>query len=516
MKKQLKTLSVALTVALGLGACGGEKALESSTYIPANAEVLMSVDLQRLISKSMTADQVLGYLKGQSNEDFEKVQQSGIDLSGEVFAFGQTGWQDQESFSIIVPLNDSTNFRAFAQEYMKNAQGYSVDGFAGLVNGKQGMVWNDKVVLVNVTGKGDAAFVKSQLSALVSNKTSLLKDKKKAKELMASKQDIALWLDLAKMTESAKSFQNMVPGAQLSKYDPALYEGSEMTATLNFEKGKVVLNSDTYGGKALKQKLGNLSREVDGKFIKEVPGTGELAFLAFAVNPKELYKLIEEEGGTDKLDETLGAFELTSEEVFKAISGDFLISLNALENEEKETYDPISGEFKKEQVPGNPQFSVGLGVKDAAVVDKVLKHFQNQGLIKEVEGGYTVMNMVSLTNKNGALVATGMNAEYNQKVLNGEAPSNFGSHADLMEENGSTFYVNLATLLPMVADHPASGFVLKRERDKEVVRNQPFQTFTSFSKEEKKGVYTGTIELTCKDQGKNSLVVLQEWAKSMQ
>ncbi|MBV7528762.1 DUF4836 family protein [Chitinophaga sp. sic0106] len=397
MKRTIsKLLLTAGVAAVMLSACS--KVPEESKYIPKEAGLVFELNAkqlsEKLVTNGFTMDKLMAAAQsGDSAKDaksWEDAKNSGIDLTSNFFVSFVFRGQVNENKSYIeatASLKDVTKFENFLKT---NLSGYEVKtgkDFKYTWDKKSSalITWNDKTVLYlmhlptsklnGLPGTGgepaeDAAEVDAEaypadtaapveaVATPVANVTAELPDEA---AVLISEADHLYHLKEAETAGSLEPFKKLLKeNADISLFFnseatynsgmltmlPAnfkkLMEGSYTTATANFEKGKVVMNTNSYAGKQMMEifkKYGK--REIDMDMLEKYPGENITGFIAYAFDFHMIGEIVKSVGMDGMVNMMLSQKSgLTMDDLLNAFDGQLVY---------------VSSDFKMERVP-NPYF----------------------------------------------------------------------------------------------------------------------------------------------------------------
>lgn len=187
-------------------------------------------------------------------------------------------------------------------------------------------------------------------------------------DMMKESGDMHFWMNPGKFYQGAM-------GAMLSLTKASiLFEGNYAAATLNFDKGKIVIDGKNYANKELvalnkKYKPENLSEDM----LKKIPAGNVNAAFAAKYSPEKLKELLVLLGVDGLANNYLGEVGYSLDELVQASNGDLLVSVSDFEVAEKETKYTIDGKeysFKNKRPDAKLLFATS--VKNKASFEKLL------------------------------------------------------------------------------------------------------------------------------------------------
>jgi hypothetical protein len=198
----------------------------------------------------------------------------------------------------------------------------------------------------------------------------------------------------------------------------------------------------------------------------------------------------------------------TVSEVLTAFSGDFLVSINGVD--EKEQAYPninedgsITTETKKVK---EPVFAFSFGIGNKPMLDKIITAISAKGLLlKTAENEYNAMGKMFMLIKENSFI--GVNSSALAKQLSGTSYTKLSeTTSDLLTKNAMVMNFDLSTI-----DTSLLAQMGVNSNDK--FKKQPFESFlvTCTTVKDKKS--TGSMIINLKNKKQNSLVTFMEFAK---
>ena len=145
-------------------------------------------------------------------------------------------------------------------------------------------------------------------------------------DLMKETGDVHIWINM----EAIYAGNSDIPGmAALSMINlKKIYEGSRVTATVNFGDGKIVADFKTYSGKEMTDLIKKFSGDkINAEMVKSIPSKNLAALFAFNFKPeglREYLKLLGVEGFVNMGTAMLG---FNMDDFIKANKGDILLAI---------------------------------------------------------------------------------------------------------------------------------------------------------------------------------------------
>ena len=358
-------------------------------YIPKNAALVFHLNGKTLTEK-------LPWEEIQKNEAYKMVyadsalkdyikdvldnpETTGIDIANHVFIYMAT--DSAGSYAAVNGrLKDAAKFTAFTKRSPENT--VSVNGdLNNMRNSSSAGIWNKDrfVVVVELPDTKRAGFpmpgetsddspstAKRDLSAkaaslfAIKEKESLAGEKKFTR-LLDDDGDMHLWLNSYALYSSTPGFSAMSM-MNLTK----LYEGSFVTATANFEKGKIVADFRSYSGKELTAIIKKYSgKGIDKNMVNKLPGDNLAALYFMNFKPEGIKALLDLVGVSGFANMGLAMLGLNLDDVVNAFKGDFVVGVNGI---------------TKDTANVDANFTFAASIKDKNAFDKILRAVNKSGI----------------------------------------------------------------------------------------------------------------------------------------
>ncbi|MFT3681472.1 MAG: DUF4836 family protein [Ferruginibacter sp.] len=180
----------------------------------------------------------------------------------------------------------------------------------------------DSIDLPPSTAKARDVYSTCKKIFALSEGNSLAKNEKFTK-LMKQGGDIRCWLNTEEIYTGAAS---LAPLAMLNL--DKIYKGSLTTFIVNFDNGKITLNSESYSG----PEITNLYKKYGGgkvseEMLKRMPGKDVAGVMAFNFNPKGLEEFIKLLGVDGFVNLGLKELGITMDDFIKANKGDIMVGV---------------------------------------------------------------------------------------------------------------------------------------------------------------------------------------------
>ena len=381
---------LALAIVLLLASCN--KTNKQGKLVPSDAAFVLHINGQSLNEK-LPWDEI------KKNELFKKINadttipafaknvldnpdNSGVDIRSDLILFAQ-----KDSAGGIVAfegtLKDAVKFRLFNLDASKGGSESEKDGIHFISKAPGCVGWNKEkfVYLFDAPqmNKHTATSYTDDTTVPVKNRDILaackaifdlkennsLGNDEKFTSLMNKNGDAHLWVNTEQI------YKGMAGDGELSmlKMDK-LYEGNIMTATANFESGKINVDYTTYVGKDLKAIFKKYSGgNIDDDMLKRIPSKNVAVAMALHFKPEGIKELINLTGMEGIVNIGLVFMGFSLDDFIKANKGDISFALTDIRSKKDSTvYKGMDG---KDKVYNNMSyepdfmFAAAIGDKDA-------------------------------------------------------------------------------------------------------------------------------------------------------
>jgi hypothetical protein len=364
-------------------------------------------------------------------------------------------------------LKDAEKFKLFALDATKAASENEKDGINFISKSPAIAAYSKEkfLCLINLPNLKKSGYAIGQdmprsrdiasacLSAFNLNEKKSLGNNEKFSSLLNEQGDIHFWLNTGLM------FKDMPGSDALSIFKmDKMYEGNITTGNVNFEDGKILLNTRSYTNREMaaiwKKYKGS---GIDEHMIKSIPSKDVAALFALNFKPEGIREMLKVAGLDGMVTLVTGLMGAGLEDFIAANKGDVMIALMGL----KPTNDSISpvdkDKFSSKLMNPDFIFSTSVGDKDAFnKLIKVAKKMSDKELGNDLNSGFTY-------NMNGKYFAIGNSKEKVDSYLAG-GNNNF----DFMKKlDGSPIaaYINLQYLMKSMESEAGKDSTDKMQYD---------------------------------------------------
>ncbi|MEN9684967.1 MAG: hypothetical protein RLZZ28_753 [Bacteroidota bacterium] len=480
MKKIIKTGSLFLVAAFILASCKNNVPREAK-YIPKEASLVLVLDPQQLQDKltkgGISIDTLIAHVFKHDSIDlkdkaiFADVKDSaGINWGDKIclFAVQKTHADNSQSssFSILGGLKDAAKLEAFIkkQDELKGKEIKKEKDYQYLVLSEGSMIaWNNEQVIATMYTHVlkpvyDTVAMQFKKPGPANTEADMKAESaryftQKPKESMA---DLTVFTDMFSEKADGYAFSgsnsslaalSMMP-LQLPKMEELLKDNF-VTATLNFEEGRIIAKSTSYTNQLLSSVLKQYAGPtVNLSLLENYPSSNINGIMVAAFNPEifgGLLKQLEVEGLVNNF---LEKSKITSQDLYKSLKGDIAVIVSDLGMELNEP------QFKRDEKSMRRKNSFGkmiltapVGNKasftklmdkavETGVITKVNNTYKAAGLLAEM-GLFLIADDQQLTIASDSLTYQQYLSKTGKSVINKEV-------LDRFRGKSTVFYIDIA------------------------------------------------------------------------
>ncbi|MEO7446538.1 MAG: DUF4836 family protein [Ferruginibacter sp.] len=352
---------------------------EEGKYIPANASMALHLNTKALTKKlpweEIKKQNYFQALNADTSTTafmrtlMENPENSGIKMDENIIIFLVTDEQGGY-FAVEGEIKDKAKFAAMQAEMKTGNDVKMQDGWNTNSGSRNLTAWNDKrfIALSDVPEmktapklpmmEGDTTMkapplVFRDLNTALAALTNLKESNSMAGNdhfttLMKTSGDIHAWINIEAFTA------NMPTTPQMSMINlNKLYQGSQMAATVNFDDGKINIDTKSYASPEMTAVWKKYSgKAMDETMVKQIPIKNIAAFFALNFNPEGVREFLKIAGLDGLINMGSGMLGFNLDEFISANKGDILVAVGDLE---KDSADKPSMKFL---------FSASIGNKE--------------------------------------------------------------------------------------------------------------------------------------------------------
>lgn len=390
-----------------LWACRRQEVPAHVAYIPAQAKLVLSLDLRRIVSKSLSLEawvdtsnlKGLGMPQEQAQHTRQQLQllfNSGIDFANTCYLFSNSPEQD---IYLLLPID---NFKKW-QKNISDPTFWQVlnpeGGVPAIKQTEKGiftseipawkarMCWNEQVLLLyfplvsaTYSQRSDAQ-VYAQMVAYLKNtqkEQQLYYAQADFYDLLKQKHDLLLWAHLPSANELADRLPaQYLPGDLLS-------DESFFAALLRFEKGIVDMEGFFFPSDSLKRRIVSYYASSLHKDLLFTPFNKPKAALLLALSKEAVGEILKEAGLVTSDASLRRELGISAQEIAEMWDGQLSIVLRSL--------------------VGIPEVAATVGIANTEIYEKMMKHLVQTGkLQKKANDTYTLFNLLHAFRKGNFL-----------------------------------------------------------------------------------------------------------------
>lgn len=488
MKKRFQSINGPLLI---LAICLIFSACHNSTnpgmnYIPKDANFVMSFNIKQVHDKlkdgNFNLDSLMNELKTQDSS-FALLPFTDLKVPALLFMQYKSSMMAGQDFLIgwIQQLKDRSGFE---KELTNVKPGHTIvkkDDYSYMaLSDNSCYVWNNEVVAL-YTGKN----IEDQIPGLFKlKKDASLADDNTAIKILSKSGDATIY-------SSSQDGLTNIPMLSMTKISD-LIKGNYWGGTLNFEKGKVVVDGEGYLNKTVEDLIKkNPSKDINKAVLANFPGQ-PLGLFQVSLNLKQIFSFLDYAGVTSMIEGYMKNLGITLDDVAKAFSGEFAVALQAANG----------GDLKNT----NPKMLAVVPVGDKSSFNKVMGALAKMGLFDQVNGqwlpkGMPADNSWAFHTDDKAVVFSSDKA-LSETYLSGSEKMTYPKELDF---SGKTF-VGYADLNSILTQLPAPANA--EDSMAMALSLQTFDDIDMSASNIKGNHYSVNFILRLKDKSQNSLPLL--------
>ena len=492
-------------------------------YIPKDATIVTSFNLNNL-NKKVSLDKIQSYdfyqegmkemlkeMKRNTSptmvDAFENPSKYGMDVMSETFMFGEIS-EDGSYFGLVFNLNDQAKFTEFfTKNILPEAGGEmgEMNGFQTMTTPNAAIAWNKNVGVItggtlnwNIDGaqgfdektnedasKKEAAAVMGYLQRILKKNpaTSLLSNVRFAKAA-TKKSDMKMWIDYKwmmqmQMKEANQNMEMMGMPGFWEQMAP-MYEDTYYAMDLNFNDGKMMLDSEMFANKKLLdmwRKVGD--RKLNKNFFKYLPKEN-MGYMTMAINMENMANemtgmfapMIEQSGMTVPEMEGMAldflataGIKMDRKGMYNLLKGDMVIAVTGMRefNVTKTQYDEDFNRVEVDSKQKLPEFLAMMSIGSESDIMQFVKMGIDAGMLGKESGKFNAYKLAVPTSElpmdvfmavhDGMLFFTNNNELVTKKLKKGFKRKQRISKKDQLKlmTSGSMFYWDIPQSLNAAA-----------------------------------------------------------------
>lgn len=386
-KSNLNAWVLALLSLWLLAACSGKKNTPSHvSYLPADADFAVAIDLRRLISKSLQPGELfseknlkeMGASEKEAKETsqkFERILNSGIDYANTFYIFGK----EKNGFvGIVLPLDDASKWnksmedpefwkKVFEEEQPKRIRTKgNVKYFEKSDDASPTVVaWNDEVVLIGIMEKGyyekqdkksDALMEKVLELPKLPKEKQLIEQEKSFKQALAEAEDLTVWVNL-----NAASGLDAVD--EIEEEAKQYLKDAFFTVQIAFENGLIRSDATFIPSEKTRKEMQLYYNVRINKSVSKIPYKKPLALLSFTISEVAINKIKEKQLLTEANEDFSQQLGISADEFMSMWDGQFCMALNSL------------------GAMGLPEMAVSMGIRDEKLYQRMVDYMLSKGML---------------------------------------------------------------------------------------------------------------------------------------
>ena len=330
-----------------------------------------------------------------------------------------------------------------------------------------------------------------------------LGNEEKFTNLLAEKGDVHLWINTQELSTGAGT-PSALAMLNLEKW----YNDSRTTATINFDNGKININSHSYTGDEIskvfkKYKGGRINEDM----IKRLPGKDIAALIALNFNPEGLKELLKTFNLDGFVNIGLTSFGIGMDDFIKANKGDLLIAITDLKMKSDTAKSNSEDALKLSGISQKPGFNF---IFVTSIADKnAFNKLSNAGK-KMSDKFFNDSNLPLAYNSNSNYFVLSNTKENTDNYLAGD-----NNNLDFISKiSGEPFggFINLQSIIKTFENEASKDSASKIMYDASI---QMWDNIIWKGGDFRNDAINQTFEINLKDKSTNSLTQLNQYANKI-
>lgn len=519
---------------------------KQTKFIPKDAAFVAMLNTSsvksKLVKSQATIENLLKSISHNSDtaldkgkKEWEDLKNSGVDLDENIYAsvvqkdggmrMGQMPMASSSVVSVVAGLEDASKFEAYLKKKDATAQIKKEKEFSYSSNENNMVAWGKDVIIfmtynsapsmpeldsiapafeVKPTQLPEPFDIKAEMISYFNLKEDeSIASIAQFRELATGKADGSLW-----MNASSTASQVPFPLPKLNE----LLENSYTAATINFEDGRVVMNSKTYTSDAMGDLLEKYSGStVDLDLVKNYPSDNINAFFVSSFNPEfftGLVKFLEVGSFVDGFIKKSIGPDYGLQDILKAIKGDVAVVVSDMNVRGADSATMVK---EVKQANTNQSFNkakvlVNVSVADKVQFNRLMDKLVEQKMMVKANNEYKLAPelagagfKVSLDDKS-FLIAS--DSSIITQYKSGTAKSNIDAAIlDGFKGKSAAGFVDLEKILSTIVPNASDAESVASAK-------ATFKNIKAYAENFKGKTIEGTMEINMKDEKENSLTSL--------
>lgn len=371
-----------------------EPAFNPETHIPASAQSVAIIDFEKMARKAVDMQSIMSLdIIDQAQEAANvmkkhNLEKSGISMMGKLYVVIDSVEDNQQVIHVFAPLSSAKQFADYIQKYAVSKVNAPKEGWKQVLLPQGAASWNETYACMSfsMTSKKMA----SQQAGIILNlpeDQQLTEINKRFKNVTQAPNDAVLWSRFSPV----KNYLPFKIPRRVSIND-YLYE-TELQAYLNFDKGEISGKAVVHSENKDVQELLTLIRNNDNTqaSLARVPFQNPSAVATLNVDMEKTVKLWQFSGLAEKVEPYMFFVGISLQEVFKAIDGQIIWSVDALPLNEIADMKQLS-----QDVLSTGHISFGL--RNDSIYNKLMTNLVHHGVLndngKHLNSDWTKLSIV--------------------------------------------------------------------------------------------------------------------------
>ena len=349
------------------------------THIPASAQSVAIINFEKMTRKAVDLQSIMSLdviEQAQQAADVMKehnLEKSGISIMGKLYVIIDSAQAGGQVIHIFAPLSSEKQFTAYIKEHATSAINVPKEGWQQVLLPQGTASWNKTYACISFSSKSkEAASQQADIIINLPENNQLVAANKRFKEMAQATNDAILW---SRFTPAKAYLPLRIPRrVSINEY---LYQ-TELQAYLNFDKGeisgKLIVHSEHKDVRELMTLIKN--NDEPAASLARIPFGNPSAVVTMNIDMPKTIAMWQYSGLAEKVEPYMFFIGISLQEIFKAIDGQIVWSINALPNAEITDIKKVSQELMSSG-------HISFGLRNDSIYDKIMTNLVSHGVLND-------------------------------------------------------------------------------------------------------------------------------------
>lgn len=293
--------------------------------------------------------------------------------SGKAFVFGNIMQAEKNYTALSILLLSKRNLEKFLKSLNPNLPVESFKDYRFTLRNRSMLAWNKKHLLyINAPHAENEHQLRALFRKLVTLKKNemLVETNENFKKALKTDKDLAMWLNLARLTEAPK-IKEWVEDINL--------KDNYMHLQANFDDGQVSVATQYFTNPKLFQDYQTLlSSHVNKQLISNLPIAKPAMLIAIGIKPAGIEQFLKDIKFSTKADNLVKSITLTFDEFLRMFSGDMVVALKDIES-----FEHLLPHDSIRDMRHTSDMVLGIGIQNKPIYEKLKKNLFETGILED-------------------------------------------------------------------------------------------------------------------------------------